>query len=177
VRRAASSTRHLTYLRFLHALGKSAAALTEGAQTFLVSLTAETSNNQTVQRMRLRCIADLFVDTSLVMKSPNRTLIILTLIGLLPGAFALVVGIVAYIHGPDPGTRDPDPELRYTLPLLFFFLWTVFVVVVAAIAVVSRAVLQRSRFRRRMKESGVMDEQGRWICSPEEAERFQKIYG
>jgi hypothetical protein len=110
------------------------------------------------------------------MKSSTRTLFVLTSIGLLPGAFFLVMGIVAYFHVSDPGAFDPDPELQYELPILFSFVWTVLIFVVVGVVVAARSLLRRSHFRRRMRDLGVMDEHGQWICSNEEAQRFQNNY-
>jgi hypothetical protein len=111
------------------------------------------------------------------MKSATRTIIGLILVALLPALLCFIIGIVTYFRGPEPGSRIPDPELEYFLPLLFSCVWTILILTIAGIAVLISRLHRRSRFRRRMRGLGVMDERGHWNCSSEEAERFQSFYG
>lgn len=111
------------------------------------------------------------------MKSPVRTLLVATALGAIPGVISLIIGIYEYFHGPDPASSDPDPELAYILPILVSFLWTFFVIFVVSVAIGVSGMLHRLRFRRRMQRLGLMDEHGRWLCTKEEAESFEKIFG
>jgi Mg/Co/Ni transporter MgtE len=111
------------------------------------------------------------------MKKSGRTFLIAIAVGSLPGLVLLIVGLVAWFRGPDPTSLDPDPELNYELPILFSVVWTVFIFVLISTVMGGLTIIHRLGFRRRMRRLGLMDKHGRWICSPEEAETFERIYG